>query len=140
MTAGLNQLREENCSRREKRPHDYGMANSVARKLRREHPSGTIDAAAALFGLTNGEARGAVYGTASRATLDKILKRGGWALAVELLADLLGQPLEHFIADQAERARHERKRWEEEERAAQVRLADLSDLDSRPWRGPDAPR
>jgi hypothetical protein len=136
MNEGLCELRETNCTGREKRPHDYGMANAIARKVRRDWPAGTIDATAAEYRLTNGEARGVVYGTASRATIDKVLKRGGWALAVELVADVLGQPLEHFIEEQAKRARHERTKWEAEERAAKARLARLAEYRERDRFGP----
>jgi hypothetical protein len=113
---------------REIRPHDYGMANALAKKVRRESPSDTIDYVAAEYGLTYGEAKGAVYGTASRATIDKALKRGGWALAVELITDLLGEPLEHFIERQAMEARRERIEWEARERAAKARAAALAEL------------
>lgn len=128
----MGEIPETNCRSREKRPADYGMANALARKVRREKPVATVDWVAAEYRLTNGEARGVVYGTASRATIDKVLKHGGWALAVELFADLLGQPLEHFIQEQAERARHERKHWEAVERAAEARLAHLSELGEHP--------
>lgn len=106
------------------------MANALARRVRKLHPTGTVDATAAEFRLTNGEARGVVYGSASRATIDKVLKRGGWGLAVELLADVLGEPLEQFIEHQARKARDERQKWEAEERSAQARLVALSDFRS----------
>lgn len=112
-------MREIRGRLRENRPADYGMANAAARKVRREHPTNTVDAVAGLYGLTQGEAKGVVYGTASRSTLDKMLKRGGWSLVVELAADLLGQPLEQFIEQQAREARREQavreadaRRWE----------------------------
>lgn len=116
---------------REKRPADYGIENALARRQRRLYPTNTIDLTAAEFRITTGQAKGAVYGTASRTTINAILKRGGWALTVELMADVLGQPLEDFIQRQAERARHERERWEEEERAHAARLSDLADLRQR---------
>lgn len=111
------QNREVRGQFRESRPRDYGMANAAARKVRRDDPTNTIDATAHRYGLTTGEAKGVVYGTASRTTLDKMLKRGGWALVVELAADLLGQPLEAYIAQQAQEAANERARWEAKERA-----------------------
>lgn len=117
MEAITVQNREIGGRKREIRPHDYGMANAAARKVRRDWPSNTIEATAGAFGLTYGEAKGVVYGTASRTTLDKMLKQGGWGLVVELAADLLGQPLEQFIEQQAREAAHERARWEAKERS-----------------------
>jgi hypothetical protein len=69
--------------------------------------------------LTEGEAKGLCYGQASQATIDKIKlhKRGGWAVSLAVDAILLGQPLEHFIQSEAERARHEREQWEARERS-----------------------
>lgn len=99
------------------RPADYGMANAAARKVRRDHPSKPVEAVMSLYGLTEGEARGVVYETASRTTLDKFMKAGGWALVVELAADLLGQPLESYIEQQAREAADEKAKWEARERA-----------------------
>jgi hypothetical protein len=109
------QIREIRGESREKRPRDYGMENALAGKVRRQYPTGTIEAVAADYGLTHGEAKGCVYGSASRATMNKVLKRGGWPLVVELMADLLGEPLENYIEKQAERAADERRTWEAEE-------------------------
>lgn len=110
------------------RPADYGLANALARKVRREFPSKTVEETAAAYGLTVNEARGVVFATASRRALDKALKTGGWSLGIELLADVIGQPLEQYIADQAERARRERITWEARERDHAARLATISSL------------
>lgn len=117
------EIREFRGEKREKRPSDYGLENALARRQRRLYPTNTIDQTAAEFRLTPGEAKGTVYGSASRSTLNKVLKRGGWALTVELMADVLGQPLERFIEQQAREAANERKRWEEEERRHEAALA-----------------
>lgn len=125
---------------RERRPSDYGLENALARKIRREYPSKPVEAFASDYGLTLGEAKGALYGTASRATINKIIKSGGWALTIELIADVIGQPLEHFIEEQAAKARHERIEWEARERAHQTRLQTLADLGFTDRLGSQPPR
>lgn len=120
--------REKSSGSHEKRPGDFGLRNAFARKVRREHPSSTIDATAAEYGLTYHEAKGAVYGEASRGTIDKAIKAGGWALALELFAEVIGHPLETYIKEQADRARRERIDWEQREADHQTRLVALADL------------
>lgn len=76
-----------------------------------------VAAVQAEWDLTEGEAKGLVYGQSSQPTIDKIKlhKRGGWSVALAVDAILLGQPLETFITQEAERARHEREQWEARE-------------------------
>lgn len=102
---------------REIRPNDFGMENALAGIVRRRWPSATADNAAAEWGLTEGEAKGVVYATASRTTLNKILKhrRGGLGLWLEIIAEVTGERLDSYITRQAEEAARERDRWTAEE-------------------------
>ncbi len=112
MTGTLCKMRDDLCKFRDRRPADYGLANSAARKVRRDFPTHTIDQVAAKYRLTVGEARGVVNATASRTTLDKMLKRGGWSLAVELMTDLLGVSLDEFLEEERGRLDRERQSFE----------------------------
>lgn len=102
----------------ESRPHDYGMENALAKILRRRWPMNTVENTQAEYDLTEGEARGAVYATASRTTLNKILKsrRGGLGLWLEIIAEVTGETLDGFLTHQAKEAADERRRAEERER------------------------
>jgi hypothetical protein len=102
---------------REIRPNDFGMENALAGIVRRRWPSATTDNVSAEWGLSAGEAKGVVYATASRTTLNKIMKhrRGGMGLWLEIIAEVTGERLDSYIQRQAEEAVRERTRWEAEE-------------------------
>lgn len=125
-----------------RRNSDFGMEQGLAAIVRRRWPLNPVDQIAREWGLSDGQARGVLYATASRSTLNKILKhkRGGLSLWLEIIAEVTGERLETFIEDQAKRARHERERWEAEERAAEARLARLSECREFGRRGSNAPR
>jgi hypothetical protein len=118
MSGALMKNRDNLGQFREIRPSDFGMENSLAGIVRRRWPSATADNVAAEWNLTEGEAKGVVYATASRTTLNKILKhrRGGLSLWLEIIADVTGERLDSYLTREAERARHERATWEAEER------------------------
>lgn len=109
---------------RAKRENDFGLENALAAWVCRRWADKTIAHVAHHFDLSESEASKVVYGNASKNTLKKLLhhKRGGFGLFVELLADACNTSLEQHINTQAERAAHERRIWEAEER----RLATLA--------------
>lgn len=119
---------------RESRPPEYGLANALARKIRAEYPIKPIDCVMAEYGLTEGQARGAVYGTASRSTIDAFLKEGGWPLAVELMADLLCEPLSAFIDNIAREAADAEARSAARARAEKARLDTVARHGLGDWR------
>ena len=110
------QIRKETPAKREAR--DFGLENALAGYVRRRWPDKTIPHVMHHFDLTESKAAKVVYGQASKAILNELLhhKRGGFALFVELLADACGTTLEQHIKTQAEKAAHERRIWEAEER------------------------
>lgn len=109
---------------RAKRENDFGLENALAAWVCRRWPDKTISRVSHHFDMSESEASKVVYGNASKNTLRKLLhhKRGGFGLFVELLADACNTSLEQHIHTQAERAAHERRTWEAEER----RLAALA--------------
>jgi len=115
MTETVVQFRKENRSKREK---DFGLENALAGLVRRRWPVKTIAFVQHEWGLSESEASKVVYANASKNTLKKLLhhKRGGFALFVELLCDACSTSLEEHIHTQAERAAHERRQREAEER------------------------
>lgn len=109
---------------RAKRENDFGLEKALAGYVRHRWSDKTIAYVQHEWGLSESEAAKVVYGNASKNTLRKLLhhKRGGFALFIELLCDATNTSLEQHIHRQAERAAHERRTWEAEER----RLAALA--------------
>lgn len=109
------QIRENFRAKREK---DFGLENALAGYVRRRWPDKPIVHIQHEWGLSESEAAKVVYANASKNTLRKLLhhKRAGFALFVELLCDACSTSLEDHIHTQAERAAHERRQREAEER------------------------
>ena len=99
---------------------NFGLENALARIVRRRGPGATIDNVAAEWGLTEGRARGVVYAQGSLKTINSILrhKRGGWAIALEMLASVIGEGVEQFL--QSEIKGLERDAVSKRERAFQL--------------------
>lgn len=118
---------------------DFGLENALAGYVRRRWPDKTIPNVMHHFDLSESKAAKVVYGQASKAVLNELLhhKRGGLALFIELAADVCGTTLEQHIKTQAEKAAHERKSWEAEERRQQTLAALVSGDRGEPGRGPE---
>jgi hypothetical protein len=67
-------------------------------------PVGRRKAVEREWGLSPDEARGVIEATASAATIDKVWKAGGWAVALPVLSSVIGCSLETHI--QQERRKH----------------------------------
>lgn len=76
---------------------DKGFRDSVADYLGRLYPSNTAKLTARRFDLTLDQARGAVAGKASIATIERIIKTGGWSVAVAILADVIGHSITRYF-------------------------------------------
>ncbi len=113
---------------RPKRENDFGLENALAGWVRRRWPDKTIPHVMAYFDLSESEAAKVVYANASKNTLRKLLhhKRGGTGLFIDLVCDATATSLENYIKTQAERAAHERRIWEAEERRNASLLALVS--------------
>jgi hypothetical protein len=84
---------------------DTGFRDVVADYLRRRWPTGTAKMAAREFDLTVDRAREAVAGRVSLTTLEQIFKRGGFAVALPIVAAVIGQSLAHYFREM--RTHHE---------------------------------
>lgn len=60
-------------------------------------PVGRRKAVEREWGLSPDEARGVIEATASAATIDKVWKAGGWAVALPVLSSVIGCSLESFM-------------------------------------------
>lgn len=122
---------------RPKRKFDFGLENALAGYVRRRWPDKPIVHAQKEWDLSESEAAKVVYANASKNTLKRLLHhpRGGFPLFVELIADACGTTLEQYIEAQAEKAAHERRTWEAEERRLAALAARVSGDGRQPWRG-----
>ena len=60
-------------------------------------PVGRRKAVEREWGLSPDEARGVIEATASAATIDKVWRAGGWAVALPVLSAVIGESLEDFM-------------------------------------------
>ena len=99
-----------------RRTHEYGTKHALARLVRRRWEHKPIDACMAEWGLTEGEARGLVYGLASQRTIDKIKQhpRGGWRIILEADALVTGCSVLDFIQSETARIENDRRRADAE--------------------------
>lgn len=102
---------------------DHGIENVLASYVRRRSMS--IKDIQNEWGLTDGEARGVMYASASRATIRKVLKhpRGGWSVGLMLLTGVIGHDLSEHIE---QRRIHEREQYKTMERRLREMAADLT--------------
>lgn len=73
----------------------------------RRWPIGRRKAVEREWRLSPDEARGIIEGTASWSTVDKVWKRGGWAVILPILGAVVGHGVGEFFAEEAARARQE---------------------------------
>ena len=86
--------------------------DALARYCEARWPVGRRKAAEREWNLSPDEARGVIEATASAATIDKVWKAGGWAVALPVLSSVIGCSVEEFLQSerrkQLETARHTR--------------------------------
>lgn len=99
---------------------DAGFEGALATYVRRHSMS--IKDIQNQWNLTDGEARGVLYGQASRGTLRKIVKAGGWDIGLALLTGVIGHDLTHHIE---KRRAHERAQFERIDSGLRKMAADL---------------
>lgn len=130
MTAELMEIRHEFASSSPSLGLDTASRDALADYARLRWPSGTAKAAAAAWGLSMDEARGLVAGRASQTTIDKVMKRGRWAVALPILAAVIGQALDDFL-------RQEREQYVRNARRTEALERDLGALLGSPAVDPD---
>jgi len=71
--------------------------DALARYCEARWPVGRRKAVEREWGLSPDEARGVIEATASAATIDKVWKAGGWAVALPVLSSVIGESVEDFL-------------------------------------------
>lgn len=83
---------------------DVGIREAVAAYLRRRWPTHTAKNAARTFRWTHDRAREAVAGRVSLTSLDQMFKAGGFAVALPILAEVIGLSVAAYLRQQTETA------------------------------------
>lgn len=71
--------------------------DALARYCEARWPIGRRKAVEREWNLSPDEARGVIEATASAATIDKVWKAGGWAVALPVLSSVIGESVEDFL-------------------------------------------
>ncbi len=71
--------------------------DALARYCEARWPVGRRKAVEREWNLSPDEARGVIEATASAATIDKVWKAGGWAVALPVLSSVIGESVEDFL-------------------------------------------
>lgn len=78
--------------------------DALARYCEARWPVGRRKAVEREWNLSPDEARGVIEATASAATIDKVFRAGGWAVALPILSEVIGESLEVFLQRERERS------------------------------------
>lgn len=123
---------------------DLGFRDATADYLRRRWPTHTAKNAARTFNLTHDRAREAVAGRISLTSLEQMFKVGGFAVALPIVAAVIGQSIAAYLRQQMAQAAKAAEHAEQHERLAAAAYRALEDhpagpgADRRQGRGPGA--
>lgn len=120
-------------------PFSRDLREALGVYARRKWPLNTSVHAAKAWGIPKTTAANVLKGHASDATVTKIIRAGGWELALPVIGAVIGEPVHTFFREQmreAARAAEDAERHERLAQAAYRRLAtDAADPgeDRRSW-------
>lgn len=121
-------------------PFAQDLREAISNYARRTWPLHTSVHAAKAWGISKDTAKNVLKGHASDATVTKILRAGGWELALPVIGAVIGEPVHAFFREQMKQAAREAERAHEHEelaRAAYRRLEGdpaAAGEDRRTWR------
>jgi len=78
---------------------DKSFRDSIADHLKRRWPTNTAKSVAKEYGLTLDRARDVLAGRGSLTTIEAIIKRGGFAVALPLLEEVIGKTLAQHLRE-----------------------------------------
>lgn len=111
-------------------PFSRDLREALAIYARRTWPLNTSVHAAKAWGIPKTTAKNLLKGSASDATVTKIIRAGGWALALPVIGAVIGEPIHTFLREQTRQAAKEAenaRRHEELATAAYRRLVAPAD-------------
>jgi hypothetical protein len=132
-------------------PFSRDLREALAIYARRTWPVNTSGHAAKAWGIPKTTAANLLKGHASDATVTKIIRAGGWALALPVIGAVIGEPVHAFFREQMKEAAREAERAREHEQLAQAAYRRLAGGPADPSEdrgtrggagalGPDTPR
>lgn len=107
-------------------PFSRDLREALGVYARRKWPLNTSVHAAKAWGIPKTTAANVLKGHASDATVTKIIRAGGWELALPVIGAVIGEPVHTFFREQmreAARAAEDAERHERLAQAAYRRLA-----------------
>jgi hypothetical protein len=101
-------------------PFSRDLREALAIYARRTWPVNTSGHAAKAWGVPKSTAANLLKGHASDATVTKIIRAGGWALALPVIGAVIGEPVHTFFREQMRQAAKEADRARQHEELAQA--------------------
>lgn len=123
-------------------PFSRDLREAIGLYARRRWPLNTSVHAAQAWGLPKATAKNVLKGHASDATVTKIMRAGGWELALPVIGAVVGAPVHEFFRDQmreaAKAAEHARQHDALAEAAYRRLASDAAPPgeDRRTWKSP----
>jgi hypothetical protein len=108
-------------------PFSRDLREALAIYARRTWPTNTSGHASRAWEIPKSTAANLLKGHASDATVTKIIRAGGWGLALPVIGAVIGEPVHAFFREQMRQAAKDAERAQEHEylaAAAYRRLAD----------------
>lgn len=99
-------------------PFSRDLREALALYARRKWPLNTSIHASKAWGVPKSTAANLLKGHASDATVTKIIRAGGWALALPVIGAVIGEPVHGFFREQMKQAAREAARAQREEELA----------------------
>lgn len=99
-------------------PFSRDLREALAIYARRTWPVNTSGHAAKAWGIPKTTAANLLKGSASDATITRIIRAGGWGLALPVIGAVIGEPVHEFFREQMRHAAKEAERAQHHEHLA----------------------
>lgn len=99
-------------------PFSRDLREALAIYARRRWPTNTSGHAAKSWGIPKTTAANLLKGHASDATVTRIIRAGGWGLALPVIGAVIGEPVHEFFREQMKQAAREAERAQEHQQLA----------------------
>ncbi len=108
-------------------PFSRDLREALAVYARRTWPLNTSVHAAKAWGVPKTTAANLLKGHASDATVTKIIRAGGWALALPVIRAVIGEPVHDFFRDQMRQAAKDAQRAQHHQQLAEAAYRRMED-------------
>lgn len=108
-------------------PFSRDLREALGLYARRTWPLNTSVHAARAWGIPKTTAANLLKGHASDATVTRVIRAGGWALALPVIGAVIGEPVHEFFREQMRQAAKDAERAQQHEHLAQAAYRRLED-------------